>query len=192
MYDKFDEDIAESGLRFDGNRPSYNRKMIRTVIRRAMYIFIAVTAVFFFIERQRYSLNDRHLTGIHTGGTVEFTSFYGTSTISNRTLTVESGSVTIPRIHYINGGGANAQIRFHLLTPNPFFGGDLNKLNIDAKIGNQTIPAPQVYMKSFWGCQMLNVTFTLTESTVPSKMGDTVTVTVTGEGIAATLTLVLP
>jgi hypothetical protein len=191
-YDKFDDDIEKSGLRFDGNEPSYNRKQIKKIVARSFFTAIAVIILITFAERQRYSFNERHLNHINTVGDIHFTTFYGATKINRRTLNVESGFIAVSQINYIDGGDTAAQIRFHLLAPNPFFGGDLNNLTFTAAHGNSYVPAPSVYMKSFWGCQMLNVTFTLTEETTPPKPGEPLEIAIRGEGISAALSLTMP
>jgi hypothetical protein len=192
MYDKFDDDIEKSGLRFDGNEPSYNRKRIKKIVQRTFFITIALIVALTFIERQRYNLNERHINHINTSGEIYFTTFYSSSKIRGRAVNAESGTSIVSQINYISGGEDKAQIRFHLLNPNPFSKKDFNSLIITATHGKTAVPAPFVYMKDFWGCQMLNITFTLTEDTVTPKHGEPFEIKIHGEGITATIIFNMP
>jgi hypothetical protein len=194
MYDKFDDDIEKSGLRFDGNEPTFNRRKIHKIVKRSIYISIGIIFAVVFVMRQRYNIDERDINSINTHGTIHegFTSVRDSFPIRERTVRTERGTVVVSRIHYIDGGGGNAQIRFHLLVPNPFYGGDLMGLTLNSNLGNRAGPIPETFVKRFWGCQMLNVTFTFTEATIPPVSGETFSVNIRGEGIATNISLVMP
>ena len=196
MYDKFDDDIEQSGLRLDGNETTLDRRKIRKIINRVMLVGFIALFVYFFVARQHYNLNERHLTIIEFRGFEEGDEFtrqvQPTFTISERTHNVEQGRLVASRIHYIDGGESGAQLRFNLLMPNPFYGGDLEELTFEAWHGGERVPAPVIFGRTFWRCQMLNVTFTFTENRVPPLSGETLYIYISGEGISSVLSIVMP
>ena len=68
MYDKFDEDIEKSGLRFDGNEPTFNRRKIRRIIKRVLLAAFIIIFVLTFVERQRYNHRHTNQANIHNAG----------------------------------------------------------------------------------------------------------------------------
>jgi len=196
MYDKFDDDAKKSGLRLDGNEPTFDGRKIRKIVKRLAWVaFIILFIVVFFI-RQEYNINRRDLYNLHIGG-IEgaITSRRGSMEINERTLVVESGRIVVSQIHYVYGAGAGyrgGQVRFHLLVPNPFFSGDLYAVEFDVMLGNTSIDAPATFLKSFWWCQMLNVTLTFREDVSLPWYGETITINISGEGIKATLSFEMP
>jgi len=203
MYDKFDDDVEKSGLRFDGNRPTFDRRRIRKIVTRSAWIIFAFIFVLVFYMRQSYNLNERYINdinvsalfaaGLYELGTDDEPFFYrGSHVVSYRTQDVYSGRIIISDIHYIDGGRGGAQIRFRLFIPNPFFRGDIENLSVDARLNGNRVPAPYTLVDSFWFCQTKDVTFTFTERTVPPRSGDTMTITISGEGISATVSFVMP
>jgi len=196
MYDKFDDDAEKSGLRLDGNEVTFNRRKARKIINRAMLVVFAVLFLITFSIRQNYNLHQRHLTDIHIGG-VEgmITARRGSIQINDRTFVNEGRRVVVSQIHYVYGVGSGhegGQVRFHLLVPNPFFSGDLYNVNFDVRQGNQRVDAVHTYMKNFWGCQMLNITISFRDDTVPPIWGEMLTITMRGEGIDAVLKFEMP
>jgi len=195
MYDKFDDDVEKSGLRFDGNEQTFNKKKIRRIINYVILGIFVVLFIYFFFERQNYNLNERHLTLINLMGVETehaFTTHLRTLTIDERTHNVERGRLIASTIYFIDGGRNGAQIRFNLLVPNPFFRGDLEQLMFEAWHGGELVPEPFTFVRSFWWCQLLNVTFTFTDSLVPPKPGEMLYINISGEGVESVLSFVMP
>ena len=206
MYDKFDDDAEKAGLRLDGNEVTFDRRRIRKIINRVFLIVVAILFMWIFIVRQEYNINRRDLTNIHpTGFEGGITARRGSVQINDRTLVNDGRRIVVSQIHYVYGIGAGysgGQVRFHVLVPNPFFGGDLDNVEFDVRLdgrrmntirlGDQSIPITHTFAKSFWRCQMLNVTLSFREDTVLPVSGETITVTMRGEGINSVLTFEMP
>jgi len=192
MYDKFDDDIEKSGLRFDGNEPTFDRRKIKKIVRRVFWAVVIVVAAFLFYSRQNYNFNESDLTNLNSGGNVTLTRSFGTREINERTLVNSGRRAIISQIHYIDGGESGGQVRFHLLIPNPFFNGNMLDVQLEARHGSSRVGDVAIYETRFWGCQMLNVTISFTEETVLPVSGETVTVTMRGERIDSVLTFEIP
>jgi len=195
MYDKFDDDVEQSGLRFDGNEPTFNRKKIRRIMNYVLLGIFVVLFLYFFFERQNYTLNERHLTNLNLMGLEleqMFTTHLASYVIEERILDNEGRRIIISRMYHLHGGRNGAQVRFNILVPNPFYGGNLEGLTFETRHGGELVPVPYTFSRRFWFCQMLNVTFTFTESHVPPKQGERVYINISGDGIDSILSFVMP